>query len=118
LEQIDRDLSLSLDNGENLNNLDDIEAISAQIKLLALKSKEAPVELLHILRILEQLHNDICTEIFQPALPNSRHALFDFLRDIETNGGWPHIYRRTLNQLFQQMEFLESEPSKECDPQV
>jgi hypothetical protein len=111
LEQIDRNLILSLDS---------IEAMSAQIKLLALKSKEDPLELLHILRILEQLHNDICTEIFQPALPNSRHALFDFLRDIETNGGWPHIYRRNLNQLFEQLEFLQSEPNakKESDPQV
>lgn len=103
MEQIDRSLYLSLDN---------IEAISAQIKLLALQSKETPLETLHILRVLEQLHSEICREIFQPSLPNSRHALFDFLRDIETKGGWPHIYRRTLNQLYEQVEQMPEEMSE------
>jgi len=104
LEQIDRSLSLSLDN---------IEAISAQIKLLALQSKETPLETLHILRVLEQLHSEICTEIFQPSLPNSRHALFDFLRDIETKGGWPYIHRRTLNKLYEQIEQMTDEVTNE-----
>jgi len=103
LEQIDQSYSLSLDK---------IEATSAQIKLLALQSKNDPVELLHILRVLEQLHRDICNDIFQPALPNSRHALFDLLRDIETKGGWPHINRLNLNQLFEHLEAAESDISE------
>jgi hypothetical protein len=104
LEQIDQSDSLSLDN---------VEAISAKIKLLALQCKDRPLEILRILRVLEQLHSDICSEIFQPALPNSRHALFDLLKEIEAEGGWPHIYHRNLNQLFEQVEFFPSDPSLE-----
>ena len=78
MEQIDQSVSLSLDN---------VEAISAQIKYLALQCKDKPLEILHILRVLEQLHIDICSEIFQPALPNSRHALFDLLKEIEAEVG-------------------------------
>jgi len=104
LEQIDQSVSLSLDN---------VEALSAQIKLLALQCKDRPLEILHILRVLEQLHSDICSEIFQPALPNSRHALFDLLKEIEAEGGWPHIYHRNLNQLFEHVEFLPSDPRLE-----
>ncbi|AFY72569.1 hypothetical protein Syn7502_00405 [Synechococcus sp. PCC 7502] len=100
MEQIDQSVSLSLDN---------IEALSTQIKLLALQSQHDPLELLRILRILEQLHLEICNDIFQPALPTSRHALFDFLRDLESNGGWPHIYRRNLAQVFDRLEFLLSD---------
>jgi hypothetical protein len=107
LEQIDQSVSLSLDN---------IEAISTQIKLLALQSKDDPIEILHILRVLEQLHNEICNDILQPALPNSRHGLFDLLRDIESNGGWPHIYRRNLNQLFEHLQLSTQDLLADPDP--
>lgn len=112
MEQIDQSLSLSL----NIN-LDNIEVLSTEIKALASTYQDDPVALLKILRILEALHSDICNDIFQPALPSSRHALFDLLRDIESKGGWPHIPKRQLAELFAYLEY-GSNPLLESDPRV
>jgi hypothetical protein len=87
------------------------ESISAEmlivvekVRSMAKEHQDDPIKLLAILRLLEHLHNDICEELFQPALPNTRHGLFDLLRDIESSGGWPHIYRIGLQELFQNLD--------------
>ncbi len=119
MEQIDQVHSFESNNKQANHNHapSSIEEFSAQIKLLALQSQANPKEILHILRVLEQLHSEICAEIFQPALPNSRHALFDFLKDIEAKGGWPHIYRRTLSQLLGS-DFFEEQLAEQDDSSV
>jgi hypothetical protein len=120
LEQFDQNLVLTTGLENNSENKS-IEALTAQIKCLAIQAQNDPLELLNILRVLEQLHSDVCNDLFQPALPNSRHALFDILRDIETKGGWPHIYRRNLYQLFGHLSVVNPEPlipSQKSDPQI
>ncbi|MDY6782958.1 MAG: hypothetical protein SW833_10490 [Cyanobacteriota bacterium] len=52
--------------------------------------------LLALLRSLEQLHRTIQEEMFQPALPNTRHELYNLLKEIEETGGWPYIARMKL----------------------
>ncbi|CAN1209922.1 hypothetical protein TUMEXPCC7403_06830 [Tumidithrix helvetica PCC 7403] len=82
----------------------ELEAIADRIKSLAQKHEGNAVQLLEILRVLESLHSQICNDLFQPAMPDSRHALFDLLRNIEANGGWPYIYRIKLKDLLQNLE--------------
>jgi hypothetical protein len=86
---------------EQLQQSDTLElnAMSDRLRSLAKKYEGDPQQLLGILRTLEQLHNEICENLFQPALPNTRHGLFDLLQDIEANGGWPYIYRIRLGDL-------------------
>jgi hypothetical protein len=120
LEQFNQNLVLPKDLENNLESKT-VESLTTQIKFVATQAQSDPLELLHILRVLEELHSDICNDLFQPALPNSRHALFDILRDIETKGGWPHIYRRNLYQLFGHLNAIAAEPAltlPESDPQL
>lgn len=82
----------------------ELEAIVNQIQSLALQHQGNALQLLEILRVLESLHNQICNDLFQPAMPTSRHALFDLLRNIEANGGWPYIYRIRLKDILRNLE--------------
>jgi hypothetical protein len=54
------------------------------------------LELLALLRLLEALHQEVRDGLFQDSLPDNRQALYALLKDIENNGGWPHIYRMRL----------------------
>jgi hypothetical protein len=74
--------------------------ITNQIYEIVDRDREDPIALLHLLRILEQLHREIQQNYFQAALPNSRQALYTLLRDIEENGGWPYVQRWKLQALF------------------
>jgi hypothetical protein len=58
---------------------------------------------LEILRALENLHRKICEGPFQDSLPDNRQALYNLLKDIETQGGWPHIPRMKLQRLLTQV---------------
>lgn len=66
---------------------------------IAQESKNNPLQLLEILRKLENLHQKIRDTVFQEALPDNRQALYVLLRDIEAKGGWPYIYRTKLSEL-------------------
>jgi hypothetical protein len=59
-----------------------------------------------LLRVIEALHRNIREELFQPALPTSRHELFALLRDIEAAGGWPYIYRLKIEEVCQNLDQL------------
>jgi Tfp pilus assembly protein PilO len=85
-------------------NLSELEAISDRLWQIAQDQQSDAASLLHILRVIEEIHKRIRDDLFQPALPNSRHELFNLLRDIETNGGWPHIYRMKINEICQYLE--------------
>ncbi|MCY7367863.1 MAG: hypothetical protein LH474_06895 [Chamaesiphon sp.] len=82
------------------SSMQPLPEIAAQIHEIADLNGEDPIALLHLLRTLEQLHREIQQNYFQPALPNSRQALYALLRDIEENGGWPYVQRWKLQALF------------------
>ena len=56
---------------------------------------------LAILRQLESLHRNICENYFYPTLPERRRDLYNLLRDMEENGGWPYIARPKLKFVMQ-----------------
>ncbi len=90
-------------------DLSEIKAISDRLWQIAQSQQGNSASLLQILRILEENHKRIRDDLFQPALPTSRHELFNLLRDIETNGGWPHIYRMKINEICRYLEEPEEE---------
>ena len=69
------------------------------------------LSLLAILRLLEQVHQEIRDDLFQQSLPDNRQSLYKLLRDIETKGGWPYIYRMKLQSIMEKMD-LEEEATK------
>jgi hypothetical protein len=77
----------------------DLEAIATLVQSIAVTRKDDCLSLLALLRLLEALHRDICTNLFQDTLPSSRQPLYALLRDIETNGGWPYIHRMKIRRL-------------------
>jgi len=89
---------------EQTTDLAELEAISDRLWQIAQTQQGNPTSLLQILRVLEATHKRIRDDLFQLALPNNRHELFNVLRDIETNGGWPHIYRMKINEICRYLE--------------
>ncbi|PZO43754.1 MAG: hypothetical protein DCF19_03750 [Pseudanabaena frigida] len=88
-------------------DLSELEAIADRLWQIAQDRQGDSTNLLQILRVLEAIHKRIRDDLFQPALPTSRHELFNLLRDIETNGGWPHIYRMKINEICRYLEQSE-----------
>lgn len=74
-------------------------AIAVDIRHAAQQSQHDCLSLLALLRLLEALHREIRDDLFQEALPTSRHSLYALLRDIEAEGGWPYIHRMKLQAL-------------------
>ncbi len=85
---------------ESTASAQELMQIADRIHAMADQDRGDTTALLHLLRTLEQLHREIQEGYFQPALPNSRQALYALLRDIEENGGWPYIQRWKLQTLF------------------
>ena len=81
------------------DDLSELEIISDRLWEIAQDRQDSAPSLLQILRVIESIHKRIRDDLFQSALPTSRHELFNLLRDIETNGGWPHIYRMKINEI-------------------
>ena len=79
-------------------------------------ARDNPREILALLRMLEQLHRDICENHFQKLLPNNRHDLYDLLTEIEAQGGWPYIERMKLRSLTARLEEGEIENSSGAKP--
>lgn len=77
-------------------NTTDLHALAERIRMAAAQANGNVHDLLALLRLLEQLHREICDNQFQAALPTNRQALYKLLRDIETHGGWPYIPRKRL----------------------
>ncbi len=97
-------------NDQNLQNSFSsdklLKEIIEKILILADQSKEDSIALLDILRQLEFTHHKIREDLFEPSLPNTRHGLYDLLKDIEENGGWPYIERMRLSSICE--KFLRS----------
>lgn len=60
-----------------------LEEIIIRVNNAAKQCDSDILALLALLRTLETLHRDIRTNLFEPALPNTRNALYDLLRDID-----------------------------------
>uniref|UniRef100_A0ACD5GQY5 Uncharacterized protein n=1 Tax=Desertifilum tharense IPPAS B-1220 TaxID=1781255 RepID=A0ACD5GQY5_9CYAN len=67
---------------------DQLQQATDSIHQLAQQSRGDAWALLHLLRSLEAVHQEIRDSVFQEALPNNRQELYNFLREIEANGGW------------------------------
>ena len=80
-----------------------LQELIGQIQQMAVRYDGQCDQLLSLLRVIEALHRNIREELFQPALPTSRHELFSLLRDIETAGGWPYIYRLKIEEVCQNL---------------
>lgn len=91
----------------------DLAALSAQIETIVGATQTDSLSLLALLRLLERAHREICEVHFQPSLPNTRQALYTLLRDIEAEGGWPHIPRMKIQALMS--EFLLAESAESSD---
>lgn len=61
------------------------------------------LQILDILRELEKLHEAIRDNLFQAALPDNRQALYTLVKDMESKGGWPYIYRPRLADLLRNL---------------
>jgi hypothetical protein len=81
-----------------------LETISTQVLSVAEQCGKDCDRLLVLLRTLENLHRKIREEIFEVSLPDNRKALYQFLRDIEEEGGWPYIERMRVQQLIKNCE--------------
>jgi hypothetical protein len=93
----------------------ELTALQQQVKTIAQAAAGDSLKLLALLRVLEQLHREICEGAFQESMPNTRQALYSLLRDIEAEGGWPHIPRMKL-QAFLSEFFLENPMAESPDP--
>jgi len=86
----------------NLRN--QLPPIVANIQNLAEQNSHDEVLLLSILRSLEAVHRHIRTNLFEQSLPKTRHDLYNLVRDIEEQGGWPYIERMKLKELMQNID--------------
>jgi hypothetical protein len=96
-----------------LNN--ELTALQQQVRTIAGAAAGDSLKLLALLRVLEQLHREICEGAFQESMPNTRQALYSLLRDIEAEGGWPHIPRMKL-QAFLSEFFLDNPEGEPHEP--
>lgn len=82
----------------------------SEIWNLAEKSQDNIFDVLLILRELELLHRNIRQEMFDPALPDTRHRLYLLLRHIEEVGGWPYIERMRVKDICEKLISEEQTP--------
>lgn len=96
----DQDIN-SIDLDSILNNT------AKDLRVLAEKNRNDSLFLLSLLRNLEEIHRQIRVEFFEAALPQTRNDLYQFVKNIEEQGGWPYIERMRLKDL---LRYLESQP--------
>lgn len=83
-------------------------AIAESVRAAAAERQGDAVALLALLRLLEALHREIETGAFALALPQTRRDLYNLLLDMEAQGGWPYIYRRSLESLLTYLRKTEA----------
>jgi hypothetical protein len=94
----------------------DLQTLAKSIEHTALNRRGDELALLELLRLLELLHSRIRDEWFQEAMPTNRQRLYNLLRDIEVNGGWPYIQRMRLQSLLNMIDLAE--PESESDQEA
>ncbi|VXD13167.1 conserved hypothetical protein [Planktothrix serta PCC 8927] len=78
-----------------------LQSLAEEVWTLAKTVEGNSLELLAVLRLLEQLHQDIRDSLFQQSLPDNRQQLYHLLREIESKGGWPYIPRNSLKSVME-----------------
>lgn len=86
-----------------------LESFVEEIRTLAKTAEGNSLDLLMILRTLEQLHQEIREQLFLASLPENRQQLYHLLREIESQGGWPYIPRSSLKVLMQKLQLSAPE---------
>ena len=86
------------------NSVPQLPTIIHDIKVIADKNRDDALQLLALLRQLEEIHRQIRTEMFETSLPETRNDLYQFVKEIEDKGGWPYIERMKLEQLLKNLE--------------
>ncbi len=81
--------------------------LAEMFRAVAQTNKGNPTELLALLRSLENLHQELREGLFQESLPNNRQRLYNLLREIEANGGWPYIPRMKLASFLENFQPVE-----------
>lgn len=105
---------------ESKQHENDLQGAIETIWAIAQEHGDDSLALLTILRKLESLHQQIRDSLFQRALPDNRQSLYNLLRDIEAEGGWPYIYRIKLQGLLEKLDastIVELQPSPSQPPQ-
>ncbi|MGQ9837034.1 MAG: hypothetical protein ACUVRV_03480 [Cyanobacteriota bacterium] len=92
----------------------DLRQIMLAIQQAAQVRAGACVDLLMLLRLLEEMHRLILDGTFRESLPNTRQALYSVLQDLEEAGDWPYLPRLHIQALMQQLE--GSPPSMSVPP--
>ncbi|MGL4501026.1 MAG: hypothetical protein ACRC78_24850 [Planktothrix sp.] len=90
-----------------------LEFLAEKVLTLAKTAEGNTLEILAILRILEQLHQNVRESLFQQSLPDNRQKLYHLLRDIESKGGWPYIPRSSIKALIENLQKESPEVSQE-----
>ncbi len=91
---------MELENKSKSKSLEvPLQAISAEIWVLAKSQEGDSQSLLALLRTLEQAHREIRESLFQASLPDNRQNLYALLKNIEESGGWPYVERMKLRSL-------------------
>lgn len=93
-------------------DFEDLRNLETQIQDIATKTQGNLTQTLALLRCLEQQHRQIRDGQFTQLLPQTRHQLYDLLRDLEEAGGWPYIERMKLHSL---LAFLMADSAAEED---
>ncbi|MEB3358165.1 MAG: hypothetical protein VKK04_15660 [Synechococcales bacterium] len=81
----------------------DLLAIATSIRAIAQNYKGDVLSLLALLRTLEVAHREVRDSLFQESLPDNRQRLYNLLKDMEAEGGWPYIPRMKLKALLSKM---------------
>ncbi len=103
---------------QDINSIDSDSVLKNTAKdllVLAQKHRNDSLFLLSLLRDLEAIHRQIRVEFFEAALPQTRHDLYQFVRNIEEKGGWPYIERMRLKDLLQYLELQPKIESEEIE---
>lgn len=81
-----------------------VQKLSTEIYHLAQQNQDDLLFLLSLLRDLEKTHRQIRTEMFETSLPKTRNDLYNLVKDIEEQGGWPYIERMKLQNLLKDIQ--------------
>ncbi len=87
---------------------DDLLALREAIRQAADHRQHDCLELLKLLRLLEESHREIHDGAFRASLPDSRQDLREFLLTIEASGNWPYIHRLQIQQLLANLSETEA----------
>jgi hypothetical protein len=88
----------------NYNPLEqEIDKYCGHIRHLAEQSEDNTIDLVMILRKVEELHREIRETMLESSLPDTRHHLYLLLKHLEETGGWPYIPRIKLGYFCQRL---------------